>query len=376
MTFTSRKLTKLCFTILCSITVAFMMGYWFYKYEVEDRDIGVVDYAPLGDADTIKLPDVSLCIENPVHDRNLKAINSSIRSGDYVAYLGGDDPYYLGRYTYDKMYEEIDYSNATLGNLNHYFGSGVVWWQNGTDKIITSDNINYIETFNGFYLDGMTFLKCFTMRLNVEEQQRLQGVRVFLDKSEMNRDLGADFYIRLLLVVHYPSQFFLLKSIEMRSVRLHEASSTTLSLEKLEILKQRNSRHRKCSEDIDNYDKNIVDELLHKTGCCPPYIQSHPSYPKCKTEKDIREGRIDILARKRVQIPNACQRISEVRQRIKNQREHMTNEKISETWSLVIDYPEEVKIITQSKDVDVHSLIGNIGGYLGLFLGKVTILIE
>ena len=42
----------------------------------------------------------------------------------------------------------------------------------------------------------------------------------------------------------------------------------------------------------------------------------------------------------------------------------------SKTWYIIINYPEEVKIITQSQDVDVHSLIGNIGGYLGLFLGK------
>ena len=42
-------------------------------------------------------------------------------------------------------------------------------------------------------------------------------------------------------------------------------------------------------------------------------------------------------------------------------------------WTIRIEYPEEVKIITQTKDVDVHSLIGNIGGYLGLFLGKPDI---
>ena len=35
-----------------------------------------------------------------------------------------------------------------------------------------------------------------------------------------------------------------------------------------------------------------------------------------------------------------------------------------------ISYPDEIKVITQSKEVDVHSLIGNIGGYIGLFLGK------
>ena len=35
-----------------------------------------------------------------------------------------------------------------------------------------------------------------------------------------------------------------------------------------------------------------------------------------------------------------------------------------------INYPEEIKIITQSKEVDGNSLIGNIGGYIGLFLGR------
>ena len=37
---------------------------------------------------------------------------------------------------------------------------------------------------------------------------------------------------------------------------------------------------------------------------------------------------------------------------------------------LNVIYPDQLKIITQSKSVDIHSFIGNIGGYIGLFLGK------
>ena len=36
---------------------------------------------------------------------------------------------------------------------------------------------------------------------------------------------------------------------------------------------------------------------------------------------------------------------------------------------IVIGYPREAKIITQSRAVDGNALIGNIGGYIGLFLG-------
>ena len=35
-----------------------------------------------------------------------------------------------------------------------------------------------------------------------------------------------------------------------------------------------------------------------------------------------------------------------------------------------LEFPEQIKIITQSKAVDINSFIGNIGGYIGLFLGK------
>ena len=38
---------------------------------------------------------------------------------------------------------------------------------------------------------------------------------------------------------------------------------------------------------------------------------------------------------------------------------------------IMIGYPEQVKIISQSQAVDVHTIVGNIGGYIGLFLGKV-----
>jgi len=39
--------------------------------------------------------------------------------------------------------------------------------------------------------------------------------------------------------------------------------------------------------------------------------------------------------------------------------------------ALMINYPEKIKVITQLKSVDAHMLIGNIGGYVGLFLGNI-----
>ena len=38
-------------------------------------------------------------------------------------------------------------------------------------------------------------------------------------------------------------------------------------------------------------------------------------------------------------------------------------------FGINIIYPEQMKIITQAQSVDLHALVGNIGGYIGLFLG-------
>ena len=86
----NRKKCKTLFTIACTICVAIMVGYWFYKYDVEDRDIGVVDYAPLSQAEGIPFPAVSLCIREPFLLRKLRAINGNITKRIYRKYLEGE----------------------------------------------------------------------------------------------------------------------------------------------------------------------------------------------------------------------------------------------------------------------------------------------
>ena len=90
MNYPKRKTFKICFSIACSIVVLFMVGYWLYKYEIEDRDIGVVDYVSLDDADDTEFPFASLCFMNPFVIRKLKSINYNITWQMYLQYLNGE----------------------------------------------------------------------------------------------------------------------------------------------------------------------------------------------------------------------------------------------------------------------------------------------
>ena len=65
-------------------------------------------------------------------------------------------------------------------------------------------------------------------------------------------------------------------------------------------------------------------------------------------------------------LPASCQRLSRVDTDVNVWSTYLTE---YGTIQIDIRYPEYARIITQSKDVDIHALIGNIGGYVGLFLG-------
>ena len=248
--------------------------------------------------------------------------------------------------------------------------NGAVEWQNGSYSYLHPDSIHHFEVFNGF--QHSNFLKCFTIQYAGEEKRKVKATIFNYDKVGLDADWPISYwngfktsYLKVFLIIHYPGQFFLHKRNEIQVFDIFDTDRTIVRFQDLEILKRRNSRERKCSMDFDNYDNMLIDEWLRRQKCRPPYLNSHKLYPKCNTQKKIKMSKLDLQMQKKMDMTKACQRISKTKIDINQHDDPFFN-----VWSITIKYPEEVKIITQSKEVDVHSLIGNIGGYLGLFLGK------
>ena len=364
MIFCDRKKIKVVYTIACIIAFIFMVGYWFYKYEIEDRDIGVVDYTRLEDAEDIKFPAVSLCFEDPFLDKYLRFQNSNVTRQSYLSYLAGN--------RYDEMYEQIDYSNVTL-DLRQYIVKGTVIWQNASYNDVLSESMHHFEVFDGFQYT--TFYKCFTIQYTGEEERKVKSTTFVYDKLRLEVDWPSRFrnvftwtYLKVLLIIHYPGQFYMHQNNENKFFNLYDTDGTRVKIQDIEVLKRRNSRKKKCSKDIDNYDNMLVDKWLSREKCRPPYLKSHKSYPKCNSKKKIKQSKLDLEMQKKMGMSKACQRISRTKIDL-NQKQDQFSKYLGEWW-FTIQYPEEVRIITQSKEVDIHSLIGNIGGYLGLFLGN------
>ena len=85
------------------------------------------------------------------------------------------------------------------------------------------------------------------------------------------------------------------------------------------------------------------------------------------------EGKYEYKDVRNKYYPKACVRTSKLGIHAKAMTH--TKDGYVDHWNLMIIYPEEVRLITQSKEIDVHTLIGNIGAYIGLFLGNILYLV-
>ena len=129
MHFASQMVFKSYFTIICCIALAFMISYWIYKYGVEDRDIGTVDYIALEDLKDFDIPVVSLCFVKPFVDRKIISGNSPFNSTKYLQYLSGD--------IWNESFYRMDYQNISV-DLDDYFFTSNHFYERTTHQNISS----------------------------------------------------------------------------------------------------------------------------------------------------------------------------------------------------------------------------------------------
>ena len=356
MNFEFRKFYKLSFSICCFVTVTFMIVYWYYKYAFEDRDIGVVDYVSFQEATKIEYPIVSLCFYNPFLLHKIKEINPYIDDTTYLQFLKGD---IMG-----KSFAEIDYQNISL-DINDYFSSAFELWFNKTRYSKSTLSFDHVTTFNGF--QHGYFMKCFSIDIKSKNYHFIKIILLGYNKQQLLSNWSFYDGPETLIGynVHYPGQFLLGERIF--SDHLNNFNKALLITE-IEVLKRRSSHNKKCFKDDMTYDKRILNHHISSYECRPPYLSVEASVPVCNTTEMMKKTKFEIATIASLNYPQDCQILSH----IKTERVELSLPepfKTGNTLTLAIMFPRNIKVITLSKEVDIHTLTGNIGGYIGLFLG-------
>lgn len=350
------------FKTLLVIVVIMMAGYWYQKFDIEDRDIGVVDYVSVDEAFDIELPTVSLCFIMPFLESKIKEFDPESSSASYLQYLKG--------HAFESHREYIDYSNATF-DLNDYLTESHVKKRNESE--INKGSFLFKHAFSGFEEFG-DFQKCYELASDKEKLlHQAQFISLRFDKGELYTDFNST-DLSISINFHLPGEYLLRSANSPFRMRIEgNSESLMVVFSDIEIIKSRNSKNRICTPDNDvkSFDAMVLEEHVKKFGCAAPYLKSLNTGPVCRGQNAIKDSSYKYEAVRKRYIPISCRRLSKLD--FTHQITHDDNIiflALWQTWTLSIVYPEYVRIISQSKDVDIHTLIGNIGGYVGLFLGK------
>ena len=338
-----------------------MVSFWMYKYSLVDRSIGVVDYEVLEKIDD-ELPQLSMCFMDPFLRKKLQDIDQNITSTIYLRYLTGE--------YYDDNLAAIDYDNVTI-DLDKYFKYAEVKLRNESKFLPKKMYPKHNVVFDGIYHER--FSKCFAANIKKNEIPNIEHIRFFYDSTQLMKDMSGPRYAgryQVPINFFYPGQFLLeFTNPHYEDIGLTRQWSTELTITSIEYLRRRNSRHHKCMTEWKHFDDIVRSEHLQRIGCKAPYGRSHEPMKKCASPDDIKRSTIYHSNIWKKYFPKACNRISKISVENTQFRSSMR------IFQIDIKYPDDVKTITQSQEVDGHTLIGNIGGYIGLFLGKYIIVI-
>ena len=361
MIFLGRKSFRYLFTFICNVGVMLMIGYWLYKFVIEDRDVGVVDYELMEKAKDVEYPVPAFCFRNPFVKKKLYAYGPYVNSSAYVNYLKGD--------LFNHELVSIDYENVTL-SLDDYFEFAEVRLSNESRLNKRNVTLKFDAIFNGLYKLG-SFFKCFSASLDKNYFPNIREIKFNFNKYKLLKDLiilvaGSNYEVAV--GIHYPGQFLSAIGKPLNVIlRDHNYRKSIVAISGIELLKRRKKSDHDCSINWKSFDGMVLKKHIETIGCRAPYQLEYKNYPLCNNQEDIKRSTYKYSEVRRIYYPKSCWRLSKldyarVPRNIRQSRYY---------WTLNVQYPEEVKIVTQSKEIDEHALVGNIGGYFGLFLGKV-----
>ena len=347
---------KNAFRTLCFISVCSMSFVWLNKF-LMNEDLCLVDYKPFESGDEeINLPDISLCFIDPFIDERLRQLQTN--ESAYRNHLNG-------KY-FDETLTKIDYRHVTI-DLKEFFIGAYFTYSNGSSQKFSEMDIQ--SNFNGFYYDADLFMKCFLVTSKtIDRNLRFLSLLFKLDLLPYWKKNG---YNKVIAKPHHKNQFYLQDALEYIGFEKNENGFTVgLIISKVEVLRRRNTGKNVCLKKYTDWDKSVFEEQARSISCVAPYHEYYKNFSNCNNEGNFKRWLNFTRTVRKLNSDNLpCQTMP----RIDFNVMHDIYSNNNNTIQISIGYPDEFKIITQSRAVGIGALIGNIGGYIGLFLGNLKI---
>ena len=228
------------------------------------------------------------------------------------------------------------------------------------------------------------YQKCFSLDLSIDVMPHIHRHLVNAVGIALKDIRIPDVDIQY--IISYPGQILRGLTIEAeiswgQRITSGDLKAKYFLIDVIEVFRKRNTFHESCSKDGKMYDDTVMTEIIRMANCRPPHWNISVDYPFCNSKERM----------KKVYIPNSPFKIAsptvlesfvppcdgllsatlntvKVRRHLFSSLTGISNESNSATvgYHFLNQHYKEVKY---TRAFDIESLIGNVGGYIGLFLG-------
>ena len=344
---------KFTFKISCFITVLCMISLWVSRF-MKDEDLCIVEYKSFGNAEDIELPEASLCVQDPFVEHKLNVLG--ITTATYRELLAGKG--------FNESLTNINYTDVIF-DIGRFYRGTDLWYRNGTYGNVVGGAVTVTTRFSGFWYGQ--FMMCYGFDVNHSEMEEVKYAVHYLIRAPVLQDFIS---LRgVIVMIHGPKQIMLSPNARDVSFDINGTygGNIAIDIKKVEVFKRRNKPKDPCVMQWRNWNELAISKHIVDIGCVPPYLEKHQNMTICSTPSELMRwyNSIDITKNQQDYLP--CQQMPGISYDI------LPRDKVykEELIQIAVGYPEQVKIISQSRAVNIESLIGNIGGYIGLFLGML-----
>ena len=375
---------SLAFHVGCLIATTSMLIFGGCKY-FQNESTSLVNYPKYHDAEKDTYPSFSLCFkgENIYKKDELNQKYGVDDVKKYVAFLKGlvwDDR--MLKINYDDLTMDLKDHVTSIEVLSHTGIKLFSWKTIKQGSGNSSEKEEEPENTFPFYINYRNSeTKCFSLDLHKDSLAGITGkiINYVSIRFENIRLPG----VSMAYYLHYPKQLMRSSGLDHEfpgnpGITIGDIGLKTFMVGDLDVIRRRNTRQSSCYKDRKRDDDFILTKIIKTVQCIPPHWKNtYLGYERCNDTRKMKDAYIPELRSSAMadeaflsRFVQPCDQIQSVSLNIKEVLQNISNQTQQTPADVMLIFKSAYyKEIQHVQAFCLESLIGNMGGYIGLFLG-------
>lgn len=357
------------FLTFCVLSTIISIIYCVYQYALNE-DSSVISFKKYHETENDIYPAITLCFSDYVKSNLFKNASEESR---YKAFLGG-------KY-WDDKFHEMKFEHSVKMIIDYLIKASITTYNLEDNEYFYYEYTNQ-STYNNwkprFYRNLMmtkysALSMCWTFELDYISGENVERFTLNF-KSSILKDSFRRPFGNLALFITYPGQMSAQTAhVSMWKPTNRSTISMEFNIQNVVVLQQRKSFRKSCNTDWKRNDEFILQRTTEITKCTPMFFPLNSSLPFCKNSSEALDKLNEIV--KKIQ---PCRKIEKVLFSFNEYYNNIDKEDLGvdeNTDVLEFSFLFQGSTFTEIEQIrsySLQSLVGNAGGYVGLFLGAAV----